>query len=187
MYVEVTSGDKLILLKTAINDHFRVNTSDSMTEISCTLSEILHNVQQGHRVFIDDGKIEAVGLSHTKNYLVLKIVPPSDTTAKIKTEKDLNFPDSELAVAAITAEDIENLDFIVNHATAVEQSFVHSSKDIQDLYDALVRWVVQILGSWQRWKHLMPFIIYQRYFCLALICQNLEYLLRGGFGCGNRF
>lgn len=137
--VEVTSGDKLILLKTAINDPFRVNISDSVTEISCTLPEILHNVQQGHRVFIDDGKIEAVVLSHTEEYLLLKIVSPYDTTAKIKTQKGLNFPDSELAVPAITAEDIENLDFIVNHATAVAPSFVHSSKDIQDLYDALVR------------------------------------------------
>ena len=98
-----------------------------MTEISCTLPEILHNVQQGHRVFIDYGKIEAVRLSYTENYLVLKIVPPSNTTAKIKTEKDLNFPDSEFAVFALTAEDVENLDFIVNHATAIEPSFVHSS------------------------------------------------------------
>lgn len=93
----------------------------------------------GHRVFIDDGKIEAVVLSCTNDYLVLKIVSPSDTAAKIKPEKGLNFPDSELSLSAITPEDIENLSFIVSNATAVALSFVHSSQDIHGLHNALVR------------------------------------------------
>lgn len=136
--LEVTSGDKLILLKTANNDHFSINAYKHMIKISCTLPEILHKVQQGHRVFIDDGKIETVVLSSTNDYLVLKIVSPSDTTAKIKPEKGLNFPDSKLSLSAITSEDIENLSFIVSNATAVALSFVHSSQDIQDLYKALI-------------------------------------------------
>ena len=53
-------------------------------------------------VFIDDGKVEAIVLSSTTDYLVLKIVSPSDTTAKIKTEKGLNFPDSELSLSEIS-------------------------------------------------------------------------------------
>jgi Pyruvate kinase, barrel domain len=79
--VEVTSGDRLILLKTANNDHFRLNAYEHMIKINCTLPEILHKVQEGHRVFIDDGKIEVVVLESTNEYLVLEIVSPSDTTA----------------------------------------------------------------------------------------------------------
>ena len=94
--VEVTSGDRLILLKTANNDHFRTNAYEHMIKISCTLPEILHKVQEWHKVFIDDGKIEAVVLSSTNEYLVLS---PSDTTAKIKTGKGLT-PDSELSLSA---------------------------------------------------------------------------------------
>ncbi len=101
------------------------------------LPEVLHKVQLGHRIFIDDGKIESVVISSNEDYLLLKVVSPYGTTAKIKTEKGLNFPDSELSLSAITSEDIENLNFIVNHATAVALSFVHSHKDIQDLYRAL--------------------------------------------------
>ncbi|HEY7082672.1 MAG TPA: pyruvate kinase [Nitrososphaeraceae archaeon] len=139
--LEVTSGDKLILLKTANNNHPNANTNeyDHMIKISCTMPEILHKIQQGDRVFIDDGKIEAVVLSSTNKYLVLKIVSPSDSTAKIKKEKGLNFPDSELSLSAITSEDVENLSFIVSNATAVALSFVHSSQDILDLHKALVR------------------------------------------------
>ena len=135
--VEVTSGDKLILLKTVNNGHAKVKIPESMIKISCTLPEVLDKVQQGHRIFIDDGKIEAIVISSNEAYLLLKIVSPSSTTAKIKAEKGLNFPDSELSLPAITSEDIENLNFIVNHATAVAPSFVHSPTDIQDLYKAL--------------------------------------------------
>ncbi len=139
--LEVTSGDKMILLKSSKNEHpsMSANEYDQMMKISCTMPEILHKVQQGHRVFIDYGKVEAIVLSSTTDYLVLKIVSPSDTTAKIKTEKGLNFPDSELSLSAITSEDIENLSFIVSNATAVALSFVHSSQDIHDLHNALVR------------------------------------------------
>jgi hypothetical protein len=45
---------------------------------------------------------KAVVLTTTNEYLVLKIVSPSDTTAKIRTEKGLNLPDSELSLSAIT-------------------------------------------------------------------------------------
>ncbi len=138
--VKVTSGDKLILLKTANKDQPALNTTEynNIIKISCTMPEILHKIQQGNRVFIDDGKIEAVVLTTTNDYLVLKIVSPSDTTAKIRIEKGLNFPDSELSLSAITSEEIGNLSFIVSNATAVALSFVHSSQDILDLRKALV-------------------------------------------------
>ena len=88
---------------------------------------------------MDDGKIAGVVRSSGPEYLVLEIVSPTDTTAKIRPGKGLNFPDSDLDLSAVSSEDIENLSFIVNYATAVALSFVHSPKDIQDLNTALVK------------------------------------------------
>jgi hypothetical protein len=45
--IEVTSDDKLILLKTVNNGHFRTKAYEHVNKISCTLPEILHKVQEG--------------------------------------------------------------------------------------------------------------------------------------------
>ena len=45
--LEVTSDDKLILLKTVNNGHFRTKAYEHVNKISCTLPEILHEVQEG--------------------------------------------------------------------------------------------------------------------------------------------
>jgi hypothetical protein len=80
MDLKITSGDKLILLKTASINHHNESTKeyDDLVKISCTMPEILHKIQQGNRVFIDDGKIEAVvpynheRLSCTKNSIAIR-------------------------------------------------------------------------------------------------------------------
>lgn len=140
--VLVKSGDTILLRKSEAN---RGHASIPSTryekyitgEITCNLPRILESVQVGHHVYIDDGKISSIVRSSNDGYLELEILSPSDTTAKIKPEKGLNFPDSNLNLPALTSEDIDNLDFIVKNATAAGLSFVHSPDDIKNLYKAL--------------------------------------------------
>jgi pyruvate kinase len=142
--VLVKSGDTILLRKNEAN-HGYVPTPSTRDEkyitgeITCSLPRVLESVQVGHHVYIDDGKISSIVRSSTEQYLELEILSPSDTTAKIKPEKGLNFPDSSLNLPALTPEDIDNLNFIVNNATAAGLSFVHSSDDIKNLYEALSR------------------------------------------------
>jgi pyruvate kinase len=105
--------------------------------ISCTHPRILNQVKVGHRVFIDDGKIEAIVRSSNEEYLELEIISPKGMTAKIKSNKGINFPDSPVRMPALTPVDIKNLDFIVKYADMVGLSFVHGSQDIYDLHKAL--------------------------------------------------
>jgi pyruvate kinase len=105
--------------------------------ISCTLPEALENVKEGHSVFIDDGKIGARVLDVNSEYLELEIVSPTEGLATIKAENGLNFPDSEIRLSALTPEDVKNLEFVVQHATAVGLSFVHRAEDLNDLKSAL--------------------------------------------------
>lgn len=140
--VLVKSGDTILLRKSEAN---RGHASIPSTryekyitgEITCNLPRILESVQVGHHVYIDDGKISSIVRSSNDGYLELEILSPSDTTAKIKPEKGLNFPNSNLNLPALTPEDIDNLDFIVKNATAAGLSFVHSPDDIKNLYKAL--------------------------------------------------
>jgi len=101
--------------------------------------EIIHHVETGHRVFIDDGKIGAIVTNSHSNedYVELEITYPVDSTSKIRPGKGLNFPNSPFSLPVLTSEDINNLDFVVKHATAVALSFVHRPEDLYDLRTAL--------------------------------------------------
>ena len=112
---------------------------DDPSSISCTYPHILDQVKVGHRVFIDDGKIEGIVRSSNEEYLELEIVSPHGIIAKIKSNKGMNFPDSGIKTPALTQEDIKNLDFIVKHADMVGLSFVHGPHDIYDLHKELTR------------------------------------------------
>jgi len=105
--------------------------------ISCTHSEVLDQVMVGHRVFIDDGKIEGIVRSSNEEYLELEIVSPKGMVAQIKSNKGINFPDSSIRMPALTPEDIRNLEFVVKYADMVALSFVHRSEDIYDLHKEL--------------------------------------------------
>ena len=105
--------------------------------ISCTYPEALDQVKVGHRIFIDDGKIEAVVRLSNDDYLELEIISPKGTIARIKSNKGINFPDSSLKMPALTSDDIRNLGFVVAHADMVGLSFVHRPEDLYDLREIL--------------------------------------------------
>ena len=134
--LEVKSGDRLLIYKNHVEGHPATITSPA--GISCNMPEVLNKIQINHRVLIDDGKIASRVKSINDDYIELEIVYPEDTTAKIRSDKGLNFPDSNLEIAAITSKDIENLKFIVKHATAVGMSFTNHPEDIQSLYKELI-------------------------------------------------
>jgi pyruvate kinase len=110
---------------------------DAPAAISCTHPEILDHVRVGHRVFIDDGKIEAIVSSSNEAYLELEIISPKGRTGKIKSNKGINFPDSAIGLPALTTKDIKDLDFVSKYANIVGLSFVHGPQDIYDLHRAL--------------------------------------------------
>ena len=135
--LEVKAGDKILINKKEIDKNCHL--SEGYGRISCTMPEVLGRAQVGHRVLIDDGKIDATIISTNDQYLELEITYPSDKTAKIQSDKGLNFPDSNLDIPAITCQDIKDLKFIVKNATAVGISFAHSPEDVKNLYDELVK------------------------------------------------
>jgi len=85
-------------------------------QLSCTYPEVIDQVKVGHRIFIDDGKIEALVRSSNEQYLELDVISPKGITTKIKSNKGINFPDSCLKMPTLTADDIRNLDFVVNRS-----------------------------------------------------------------------
>ena len=110
-----------------------------MAHISCTLPEIFDYVEPGEEIYFDDGVVE--GLIHEVNddHLIILITNTKKSGGKIKADKGINLPQSKLGVKGLTAKDRKDLEFVVEHATAVNFSFVNTKEDVQDLFDEFKR------------------------------------------------
>jgi pyruvate kinase len=107
--------------------------------IACSLSEVFRTVQPGERILIDDGRIGGVIRSVSKNKMVVEIMQASEGGEKLLAIKGINLPDSRLELDGLTAQDIEHLEFIVQHADMVGLSFVRNPADIELLQKHLQR------------------------------------------------
>ena len=114
--------------------------------IACSLPEVFLTAQPGERVLIDDGRIEGVIRSISKNKMVVEITQASEGGEKLLANKGINLPDSRLELDGLTAQDIEHLEFIVQHADMVGLSFVRNPADIKLLQKHLKRLKAEKLG-----------------------------------------
>ena len=114
--------------------------------ISCSLPEVFLAVQPGERILIDDGRIEGVIRAVSKNKLVVEITQAREGGEKLLANKGINLPDSRLELNGLTAQDLKDLEFIVQHADMVGLSFVRHPADIESLQMQLKRLNAENLG-----------------------------------------
>ncbi|MFS8922959.1 pyruvate kinase [Synechococcus sp. B60.1] len=131
---KVYCGDR-ILLTAAMPP---VN-SDISCQVACTLPEVLANLQVGATVWIDDGKIGARVVGIEPAGVVLEVDKVAPQGKKLRAEKGLNFPDSQLPIQPLTEKDRQDLDFVVQYADLVGYSFVQQPADLQVLFAELER------------------------------------------------
>jgi pyruvate kinase len=77
---------------------------------------------------------------------VARAVTSTSKGVKLQSEKGLNFPDTELGVAALTAKDLTDLDFVAANADGIGFSCVQSADDVAMLQEALAA----RRSDWQR-------------------------------------
>lgn len=107
--------------------------------IGCTLPEIFKDVQMGHRILFDDGKIAGVVVKTAETHLVAEITRAREQGVHLQSDKGINLPDTELHLPALTAKDIQDLEFVVRHADIVNYSFVRRKEDLEHLDQELRR------------------------------------------------
>jgi pyruvate kinase len=101
--------------------------------ISCAINEVFSGARIGEPILFDDGKIRGVIRDVGENRLRVEITGAAGGMAKLRSEKGINLPDTDLALPAMTSKDIEDLAFVAKHADAVAMSFVQRPQDIDDL------------------------------------------------------
>lgn len=90
----------------------------------------LEGIKTGQYVYIDDGNIALVVMGHLKRALKTKVV----VGGLLKEHKGVNIPDAYLQFESISARDISNIRFCIQHGIDyVAQSFVRGARDIMEV------------------------------------------------------
>lgn len=106
---------------------------------SVSLPEIVLRLSAGDRVRYDDGKLEGVVESAGGGEAVLRVTRTKAGGTKLKAEKGLNLPDTELDLSPLTVKDDADLAAVLECADMLGYSFVSRPEDIDLLDEALLR------------------------------------------------
>jgi len=106
--------------------------------IGCTIPDVFEDVRSGEAIWFDDGKIGGVIEKVEASQVLVRITQTRLGGGKLRANKGINFPESPLRLAALTAEDLEALSFVAEKADVVELSFANSARDVELLQQHLV-------------------------------------------------
>ncbi len=115
-------------------------------QIGVSLPQILDHAKLGEPVWFDDGKIGGVIREVNEKFVSVEITQARPEGEKLGAEKGINLPETQIDIPALTADDLEALKFIVEHADIVGYSFVRTESDVRQLLDHLEQLEGQHLG-----------------------------------------
>ena len=134
-------GDTLILHRDSIPGAPAVEDDDGEiiepAHISCRQPEAFEFVSAGDRISFNDGKISGLVQAIEDEYLEIEITKAKPTGSRLRADRGINFPDSDIRLPGLTIADKNNLKFVIRHADAVSLSFVRRPIDIIALQDEL--------------------------------------------------
>jgi pyruvate kinase len=144
--------DVMAPLQLAVGDHLLLTRDDEPgrpaihdfngqvikpARIPCTLKEAFDAVKPGASVWFDDGKIGAVALDNDGEIITVRITHANLKGGRLRAEKGINLPDTDLSMPALTSKDLEDLKFVVQYADMIGLSFVRTPEDVFLLQEQL--------------------------------------------------
>ena len=137
-------GDTLILTKDGAPGAAAVldkhNEVSEPARVSCRPVEIFDQVSVDDPVSLDDGRIEGVAEKVSGDEIIVRITRSKPTGSRLRGNKGINFPETDLELEGITVKDREDLAFIVEHADIVALSFVRRPEDVIALQEELEKY-----------------------------------------------
>jgi pyruvate kinase len=104
----------------------------------CLPPQVLKRLAPGAPVAMDDGKLSGeVETCLPDGSVLVRVQSTRLKGVKLKPEKGLNFPGTELGLDPLTERDLTDLDFIAQNADLIGYSFVQSERDIARLQSEL--------------------------------------------------
>jgi len=107
--------------------------------IHCTIPEVLEDVRVGDPIWFDDGRIGGRIQAVEGGEATIEITHAPPAGAKLRANKGINLPETELRIASLTPKDVEDLQVVAAQADIVGMSFVRAPADIGSLEQHLSR------------------------------------------------
>jgi pyruvate kinase len=101
--------------------------------IACSHEEAIDELKPGHAVWIDDGKLGCNVEQITSQGALLRVTHAGPKGVVVRSDKGINLPQTRLPLPALTAKDLEDLDFVCAQADMVGLSFVRQLDDVDEL------------------------------------------------------
>jgi pyruvate kinase len=102
-------------------------------QIGVSLAEIFRDARPGEAIWFDDGRIggriEAVEPDSAR----IRITHAAPGGGRLRSDKGINLPETNLRLGALTGKDLQDLRFIVQHADLIGYSFVRCADDVRQL------------------------------------------------------
>lgn len=128
-------GDELPL-RLGVGDRILVCRSERVPEgttelaIGCLEPDALAEVHPGDPILFDDGKIRGIVAQTTPQALEVEITGCPPGGAKLRSDKGINLPGSDLRLPFLGTRELELLDFVVPRADLLGLSFVREPSEV---------------------------------------------------------
>jgi pyruvate kinase len=146
----LNEGDTLILHReNTLGEPAVFDVAGAIVEhahIACRQPEVFNFISAGDPISLNDGKIQGIVTSATEQELVIEITHAKPSGSRLRADKGINFPKSDIELLGLTETDRSNLEFVVKHADAVSLSFVRKPTDIIALHNELKKYPSMKLG-----------------------------------------
>ncbi|NGP54689.1 pyruvate kinase [Thioalkalivibrio sp. XN8] len=125
-------GDELLLLKSGF-----APAEQFPAQAQCTLPSVFESLGCGAPVWLDEGRVGGSVTAVLEEGALVQVETAPPRGLRLKPDKGLNFPGTDLGVPALTEKDLADLDFVAREADLVGYSFVQDAADIARLQDEL--------------------------------------------------
>lgn len=115
-------------------------------EITCPLRVAFSSVRVGERVLFDDGKLSGVIEEVEPDRFVVRISDAPDYGAKLRSEKGINLPDTDLRTPFISEADTPLLEVAARRSDMLSLSFVRGGGDVDAAREVLTSLGAEELG-----------------------------------------
>lgn len=119
------AGDEFLLLR----DGF-APLAQFPAQVKCTLPSVFRDLRFGARVWLDEGRLGGIVKAVMDEGALVSVESAPPRGLRLKPDKGLNFPGTDLGVAPLTQKDLSDLDFVAAEADLVGYSFVQDAADI---------------------------------------------------------
>jgi pyruvate kinase len=148
--------------------------------IHCTLPAAFEHVRSGHRIWLDDGKIGGIVTSRSDDRLEVSVTHAPPGGGKLRDEKGINFPDSDLNLGALTEKDLIDLREVVGFVDLVALSFLRTADDVVRLQQELTALNAGHVGTVLKIENATAFRNLPRILLASLACAPVGVMVARG-------